>query len=129
MTNSDPTQALLGNNPEVVYEDSYIRVFQDRIQIFHYYFPIGTSKTIYYSDIEWVKTDEEMKLGVLQFKAWGMGLANIWWPLDFHRSPCVSGKSPQLIIKLKGWSTCAGASCWKNPDMVEYIKTKVASLS
>ena len=73
---------------KVLYSDQYLKITDKYLEIYYYYFPIGTSKIIQLSEIQKCGLAKE-DFGYdsrLQYKSWGMGLANVWWSLDFGRA-------------------------------------------
>ena len=68
----------------IIYADRYIVCDREGITIHWYYFPLGTSKRIEYSQI---KSIEEKELTLFQGKLrlWGMDLSPYWFHLDVSR--------------------------------------------
>jgi hypothetical protein len=68
---------------EPLYEDSQIAVYRELIVINKYYFPLATSKTILFKDIQYILMQSSE--GVTH--RWGVcpKYLNNWFPLDNHR--------------------------------------------
>lgn len=64
-----------------IYEDKYVRIKEDDLTLFWYYFPFGQNKIIKFSEIKEIKIEE---LGVFtgKYRLWGMDLNFHWYPLD-----------------------------------------------
>eukprot|EP00193_Tetraselmis_chui_P000647 CAMPEP_0177754676 /NCGR_PEP_ID=MMETSP0491_2-20121128/2136_1 /TAXON_ID=63592 /ORGANISM="Tetraselmis chuii, Strain PLY429" /LENGTH=134 /DNA_ID=CAMNT_0019270075 /DNA_START=305 /DNA_END=706 /DNA_ORIENTATION=+ len=85
--------------PEILYEDKFVRVTETDVAIKKYYFPLALRKVIPGMDIESVQNAQT--LGVLkmgQCKRWGMALNNIWWALDWGRDDFGCGKSKHVSV-------------------------------
>jgi hypothetical protein len=72
------------NEMSIIYEDTQIIISEDKLEIKRYYFPVGTSKTIKFSEI---KNIEEIDLTLFNGKGrlWGMSLAQYWYNWDNNR--------------------------------------------
>ena len=68
---------------EVLYFDNQVTLYRDLIVINKYYFPLATSKTIMFSDIETVGLFDSKGVSHL----WGVTgkYLNNWFPLDKSR--------------------------------------------
>lgn len=68
----------------MLYEDTQIIINNNNIEIKRYYFPIGTSKLIKFSEI---KNIEEIDLNLLNGtgRLWGMSFAPYWYNWDNNR--------------------------------------------
>ena len=55
----------------LLYEDKFIRLTEESVELKWYYFPFGTSKVIRWEDIESFQTEP---MNMLSSKGWGMGL-------------------------------------------------------
>ncbi|CAG8727890.1 21140_t:CDS:2 [Gigaspora margarita] len=69
-----------------LYSDGYITVTSKELIIKNYYFPFAGSLTIPLTEIISVDNADDLNLGLLSMKEWGMPLSNIWFALDFTRS-------------------------------------------
>eukprot|EP01119_Soliformovum_irregulare_P021819 TRINITY_DN733_c0_g1_i1.p1 TRINITY_DN733_c0_g1~~TRINITY_DN733_c0_g1_i1.p1 ORF type:complete len:130 (-),score=30.95 TRINITY_DN733_c0_g1_i1:171-560(-) len=89
---------------KVLYEDKWIRIGQDYIELKYYYFPIGTTKIIPLSLIKTFYNAQDAKLNWLGVKGWGMGLSNIWWSWGRRTQLPLIPWDPtsQLIIEVEG---------------------------
>lgn len=68
----------------MTYEDTQIVLNDNNLEIKRYYFPIGTSKFIKFSDIKGIK---EIDLNLLNGRGriWGMGFHPYWYNMDNNR--------------------------------------------
>jgi len=68
----------------IIYSDKYVKIKENDLTLFCYYFPFGQNKTIKFSDIKEIKIEE---LGVFtgKYRLWGMDLNFNWYPLDKMR--------------------------------------------
>jgi len=84
---------------EILYEDSQIAVYKELIFIKKYFFPLATSKTILFTEIERVTMNSSE--GVTH--RWGLSAKylNNWFPLDNNRK----NKTKFIEIILKGRKT------------------------
>jgi hypothetical protein len=69
---------------EVLYDDGLVELDEQGITLGRYYFPIGVSKRIAYTDIQNV---EQRPMGAWtgRGRLWGSGDLRHWAPLDLHR--------------------------------------------
>eukprot|EP01119_Soliformovum_irregulare_P022098 TRINITY_DN7495_c0_g1_i1.p1 TRINITY_DN7495_c0_g1~~TRINITY_DN7495_c0_g1_i1.p1 ORF type:complete len:128 (+),score=17.92 TRINITY_DN7495_c0_g1_i1:70-453(+) len=108
----------------VLYDDKYIRIAQDHIELKFYYFPFGGSKIIPLSTIRRFYSAEERRLGRLEIKAWGKGLfSDIWWSWG-NRSqiPFYSwDPSSQLILEIEDATMRCGCTVQNYPLVRETI--------
>lgn len=84
---------------EPLYQDSQVVVYNDLMVINKYYFPLATSKTILFDDIEYIVMQSSE--GVTH--RWGVcsKYLNNWFPLDNNRK----AKTKFIEIVLKGKRT------------------------
>lgn len=84
---------------EILYTDPQITIYKELILINKYFFPLATSKTILFSEIESVALMSSE--GVTH--TWGISTKylNNWFPIDSNRK----NKSKFIEIKLKGRNT------------------------
>ncbi|KAL6048420.1 hypothetical protein QOT17_021055 [Balamuthia mandrillaris] len=68
-----------GSSSRVLYEDKYLRLDEEKLTLFWYYFPTGTSRTIPLSQVKSVTKAEDLDLSWFAYKTWGQGVCNIWW--------------------------------------------------
>lgn len=68
----------------IIYADQYVICDDESITINWYYFPLGISKKIFYSQIKNVR-EEELNLLQGKIRLWGMDLSPYWFHLDFLR--------------------------------------------
>lgn len=67
-----------------LYEDKYLRISEDSITLFWYYFPFAQSKVIEFSEIKQIKLEQlDWKYG--KYRLWGMDLRCHWFPCDMTR--------------------------------------------
>lgn len=80
---------------EVLYDDGLVELDAQGITLRRYYFPVGVSKRIAYTDIRDV---QQRPMGAWTGKArlWGSGDLRHWAPLDLHRPE----KDTAIIIDL-----------------------------
>ncbi|RIB16510.1 hypothetical protein C2G38_2038524 [Gigaspora rosea] len=71
---------------EHLYSDVFITVTSKELIIKNYYFPFAASLTIPLTEIISVDNADDLNIGLLSMKEWGMALSNIWFALDFTRS-------------------------------------------
>jgi len=57
----------------VIFQNRYLKITDRNLCLFWYYFPIGQSKTIEFSEIEDIRL-EELKLFYGKYRIWGMDL-------------------------------------------------------
>ncbi|KAJ1965032.1 hypothetical protein GGI12_001054 [Dipsacomyces acuminosporus] len=74
-----------------LYDDRYIKVTREGLEIFNYYFPTGTSRFIRWESIEYVRTAKEAGVKWYALKQWGMSLGNIWWAFKFRIVKATAG--------------------------------------
>mmetsp|Transcript_3479 Transcript_3479/g.9765 ORF Transcript_3479/g.9765 Transcript_3479/m.9765 type:complete len:153 (+) Transcript_3479:1097-1555(+) len=65
-----------------LYEDKFVCITEDGVEIKWYYFPCGTSKFIAFEDIKCFRLEP---ISLLKSKGWGMGLSNVWYACDLLR--------------------------------------------
>jgi len=84
---------------EILYHDSQVTVYKELIVISKYYFPLATSKTILFSEIERVTLNSSEGVD----HRWGLcgKYLNNWFPLDSNRK----NKTKFIEIVLKGRKT------------------------
>jgi hypothetical protein len=99
---------------EALYEDAGLRLDEDGITIWHYYFPWAGPKWIGYPDVRLIHTQP---IGWLSGKGrvWGTADPRYWFALDTHRGskrtllvldigrrvrPCVTPDDPDRVIEL-----------------------------
>lgn len=68
----------------LLYEDGFCCIYEDRVEIKHFYFPVIGTKTIRYDEIKSVQTGAEMNLQWYDTKHWGISLNNIAWAGDMR---------------------------------------------
>ena len=84
-----------------LYDDEYVQVTDTHVILKTYYFPFGTSKKIPFEKIERIYTDKEYNLDLLGYKAWGMGMSDVWWAYAMPRTP------HNYIIRVRdAWPRC-----------------------
>ena len=66
----------------LLYEDKFVRLTEESVELKWYYFPFGTSKVIPWSDIESFQLEP---VSLMKSKGWGMGLSNVWYACDLLR--------------------------------------------
>lgn len=82
---------------EILYKDKQVTVYKELMVINKYYFPLATSKTILFKDIE--------RLGLMSSEGvehrWGVSAKylNNWFPLDIDRK--LKHKFIEIVIKGK----------------------------
>ena len=100
---------------EILYKDAQVTVYKEMMVVNRYYFPLATSKTIMFSDLETVELKE---LGELKHR-WGIiaktHLSN-WFNYDDIRR--IRGK--YLEFKLKGRKIMPSITC-NDPEQVKEI--------
>eukprot|EP01111_Echinosteliopsis_oligospora_P006674 TRINITY_DN2097_c0_g1_i1.p1 TRINITY_DN2097_c0_g1~~TRINITY_DN2097_c0_g1_i1.p1 ORF type:complete len:108 (-),score=20.71 TRINITY_DN2097_c0_g1_i1:329-652(-) len=91
----------------LLYEDKFVKIYKDRFEISTYYLPFGTARTVMMCDIISAKTNDELNLGILQMKGWGMGLSTIWWALDASRTQLniMGARNTCIVLLVKDEST------------------------
>jgi len=84
---------------EVLYFDKQVTVYRDLIVINKYFFPLATSKTIMFSDIETIAMQDAEGVD----HRWGLSTKylNNWFPLDNDRKK----KTKFIEFKIKGKNT------------------------
>lgn len=81
---------------KVLYKDHTVEIGDCYLRIFKYYFPLATSKTIMFTDIERVTLEDGIGAG----QNWGLctKYLNNWFPLDRSRK----NKLKFVAIHMKG---------------------------
>lgn len=69
---------------KILYEDKFVKITDNDLTIFWYYFPFGNNKIISLKDIKNIEL-EELTLLKGKYKLWGMNLNLIWFAMDFKR--------------------------------------------
>jgi hypothetical protein len=82
----------------ILYADRHIICDDESITIHWYYFPLGISKKLTYSQIKGVK-EEELNLLQGKLRLWGMDLTPYWFHLDLVRP----SKSKFIILDDGEW--------------------------
>ena len=84
---------------EILYHDAQVTIYRELILINKYYFPLATSKTIMFSEIERISL---LSADGVNHK-WGLCTKHLnnWFPLDSKRK----NKSKFIEIILKGRKT------------------------
>ncbi len=80
-----------------IYEDTQIIIYVDKIEIKKYYFPVGKSKYINFSEIKYIKL-VELNVFNGNGRLWGMSLAPYWYNLDKKR--LLGERTKSIIINL-----------------------------
>ncbi|CAK9100016.1 unnamed protein product [Durusdinium trenchii] len=123
MTEADPSPPLAP-----LYQDKFVDIYQDHLNIKCFYFPFGWERRIAIGPGAGVSftTDRELGFRWRDRKAWGMALNNVWWARDWVRDPVLNlGGPPRhlgVVLKVgaepfrKGFSVedeaaVAGRSC------------------
>jgi hypothetical protein len=107
------------NDSDIVYQDKFITLYAGGILVFHgYWFPLGSARNLKFSNIESIIPATESPVSAFQTKSWGMGLAWIWWTLDWGRTGLLLGQGMEAInsrtcfVKTnEGWIRTIGTSC------------------
>ena len=84
---------------EILYQDKQVTIYKELMVINRYYFPLATSKTIMFGDIETVGLIDSEGVN----HRWGLSgkYLNNWFPLDSDRK----NKTKFIEITLKGRKT------------------------
>lgn len=82
----------------MLYDDGLVELDEQGITLRRYYFPIGTSKHISYTDVQDVQ-HRSMTAWTGKGRLWGSGDLRHWAPLDLHRSE----KDTAIILDLGGF--------------------------
>jgi len=106
-------------NP-VLYEDDYVIIDEIGLRIKNYYFPFGTAKRVRFDQIRSFNTNTELKLNLLSYKTWGMGLSNIWWALS-----CARGVNSGNIILEIGSGIRPGFSVQNVQQFLDILSKRV----
>ncbi|QDZ24677.1 hypothetical protein HOP50_14g72150 [Chloropicon primus] len=100
-----------------LYEDKFVCITEDGVEIKWYYFPCGTSKFIAFEDIKCFRLEP---ISLLKSKGWGMGLSNVWYACDLLRQ--MSNEQRRFVSltvsnEASKCSCCVKRACcgWLNP--------------
>ncbi len=74
------------SDPNILYQDRFVKVTKGLITIKTYYFPTGQSCHIDPSRIKALNYEKDPKFGALTKKGWGMSLSPVWWACDIKRN-------------------------------------------
>lgn len=100
MTEADPSPPLAP-----LYQDKFVDIYQDHLNIKCFYFPFGWERRIAIGPGAGVSftTDRELGFRWRDRKAWGMALNNVWWARDWVRDPVLNlgGPPRHLGVVLK----------------------------
>lgn len=80
----------------ILYEDKQVTITSDYVQIRKYYFPLATSRTILYTEVDWIVMEDAQ--GVDQ--TWGVSRKwlNNWFPYDADRK----NKTKFIAFSIRG---------------------------
>lgn len=81
--------------PAPLYQDQFVDICQDHLNIKRYYFPFGQEKRITIGPGSGVSFATDRELGQ---KVWGMTLNNVWWALDWSRDPGLGARRRRLGV-------------------------------
>eukprot|EP00040_Diaphanoeca_grandis_P004905 m.30528 g.30528 ORF g.30528 m.30528 type:complete len:261 (-) comp16301_c0_seq1:477-1259(-) len=107
-----------------LYEDDCVTLFQDRVEVKWYTFPIATRKTIYVRDIKEVYVPE---IGILNHKSWGMGMDfSVWWACATTIAAGLrpGDSEPRVVIDHASWPA-VGFSTRDRTTFMELLKQLV----
>uniref|UniRef100_A0AC35GNU6 Uncharacterized protein n=1 Tax=Panagrolaimus sp. PS1159 TaxID=55785 RepID=A0AC35GNU6_9BILA len=68
---------------KILYNDKFIELYNDKLVIKTYYFPIGTNKIISIKNIRCIYFKNQVDT-ILSTKGWGMAIT-VWWGCDMKR--------------------------------------------
>ncbi|KXS14800.1 hypothetical protein M427DRAFT_155701 [Gonapodya prolifera JEL478] len=109
-----------------LYEDDHCVIYSDTLVIKSFYFPVPSSKTIKFVDIESIQTHEEAGLSWMGMKGWGMGVSDIWWSCDWSRGMIqLTGPAPDLtlvVVRVKGDAIRKGFSAPKGSKTLALLR-------
>jgi hypothetical protein len=109
-----------------IYEDEYLKITDEQIEIKYYYFPCGAKK-IHFSQIESFGRASEYGIDFFDGKAWGMGLSSVWWALgSVTRS---NNMNEQLIIQVKNKGIKCGCSSKNIDEVLNLLREKAPDAS
>jgi len=72
-------------NKNILYADKLVEIRNDSILFHNYYFPIPTSKTVKFDEIETIFMVKPTLINS-KYRYWGSGDFILWFPLDMRRS-------------------------------------------
>ena len=81
-----------------LYEDKFVCVSSDGLQIKWYYFPFASSRTVAWNSIESINKEP---ISFLKSKGWGMGLSLVWYACDLQRQ-FSNDQQRYLSVTIKG---------------------------
>jgi len=110
----------------VVYEDSYCKLYHDRLEIKFYYFPFALKKTVRLRDVFKVSTESELHLKWYHIKHWGIGLSWIWWAMDTTLP--FRSTANCLVVKVHGDGLEKGFTCSDPSHVKDLIMSCMADV-
>ncbi|WZN66100.1 hypothetical protein HKI87_14g76630 [Chloropicon roscoffensis] len=94
----------------LLYEDQYVKITDEGVEIKWYYFPTAQSKFIAFSDVKCFRLEPK---NLFTSKGWGMGMSNVWWACDTIRQ--FSNEQRRFLSLTVGEESCSnprkGFSC------------------
>ncbi|KAI9296732.1 hypothetical protein K502DRAFT_314007 [Neoconidiobolus thromboides FSU 785] len=107
----------------ILYSDQFLTLYPTKIEVKHYYFPLGKSKFIDIVDIVSLSTPEVMNLPWWDYMNWGRGYNSIWWAKDNERG--LEKKFQAIIIKQRGENTLKAFSTENRVRVMDILKERL----
>ncbi len=80
-----------------LYKDPLVEIFSDSIRFNLYYFPMGGTKTVMFSEVESISL-EPATISNGKWRVWGTGDLFTWFPCDVARP----GRDRIFFLKIRG---------------------------
>lgn len=103
----------------LLYEDTQIIIYDNKLEIKRYYFPIGTSKVINFSEIKKIG-EMDLHIGNGKGRIWGMSLAPYWYNWDNNRF----WRKKAIVIDL-GKNVNPAITPDNNDEVMRILKSKI----
>lgn len=105
--------------PKILYEDSVLKITENEIILYWYYFPSAASKRIRLDKIKSIRMEER---SILSMKHWGMAADfDVWWNCDMRRGFGRGGKWA-IIVDSGEWPKVGLAPGHGNREVVERVE-------
>ncbi|MFZ4620535.1 MAG: hypothetical protein ACOYNS_08245 [Bacteroidota bacterium] len=95
-----------------LYKDPLVEISQNSIRFNLYYFPMGSAKTVKFSDVESI-TVERATISNGKWRIWGTGSLFTWFPCDVGRP----GRDRIFFLKIRNKKVTIGWTV-NDPDTV-----------
>ncbi|CAJ0954501.1 unnamed protein product, partial [Mesorhabditis belari] len=111
------------------YEDKFVKITREGIEIKCYYFPTTQNKFIPFSAIKTVYYDAQGCLKKCCYiKSWGMAFSNVWWACDMRRQCPIGDKSNYNVILDVGESPMKGFTVSDISSFLSVLKSHLPDI-